>query len=53
MKYIREFLKRGFVAAWGGPVVLAIIFLCHGGDEITLSAAYSQGRHFSLSKSGR
>lgn len=39
MKYIREFLKRGFVAAWGGPVVLAIIFLCHGGDEITLSAA--------------
>ncbi len=27
-KHMVEFVKRGMVAAWGGPVVLAIIFAC-------------------------
>ena len=27
MKYVREFLKRGMMAAWGGPVILAIVYL--------------------------
>jgi len=27
-KYTAEFVKRGLMAAWGGPVVLAIIFAC-------------------------
>lgn len=25
-QYIQEFIKRGLMAAWGGPVVLAIIY---------------------------
>ena len=25
-KFISEFLKRGFISAWGGPFVLAIIY---------------------------
>ena len=36
---MKEFLKRGLLAAWGGPVVLAIIFLCIGTGDITLAAA--------------
>lgn len=36
MKYLKEFMKRGVVAAWGGPAVLAIIFLCIGKGDITL-----------------
>ena len=27
MKYVKEFLKRGVMAAWGGPVILAIVYL--------------------------
>lgn len=27
-KYIQEFIKRGLMAAWGGPVILAIIYAC-------------------------
>lgn len=27
-KHMVEFVKRGMMAAWGGPVVLAIIFAC-------------------------
>ena len=26
MKYVKEFLKRGMMAAWGGPVILAIVY---------------------------
>ena len=29
-KYVAEFIKRGLMAAWGGPVVAAIIFACLG-----------------------
>lgn len=36
---MKEFLKRGLISAWGGPVVLAIIFLCIGTGELTLAAA--------------
>ena len=36
---MKEFFKRGFVSAWGGPVVLAIIFLCIGNGDITLADA--------------
>ena len=36
---MKEFIKRGLVAAWGGPVVLAIIFLCIGTGDITLLQA--------------
>lgn len=36
---MKEFLKRGLVSAWGGPVVLAIIFLCIGKGDITLLSA--------------
>ena len=27
-KYVMEFVKRGLVACWGGPIILAIIYLC-------------------------
>ena len=27
MKYVKEFLKRGVMAAWSGPVILAIVYL--------------------------
>ena len=27
MKYVKEFLKRGVMATWGGPVILAIVYL--------------------------
>ena len=38
-KFILEFLKRGFLAAWGGPVILAIIYgiLGANGTVITLT----------------
>ena len=29
-KYVLEFVKRGLMAAWGGPVILAIIYSCLG-----------------------
>lgn len=28
-KYAAEFVHRGLLAAWGGPVALAVIYLCH------------------------
>ncbi|MBQ8579751.1 MAG: DUF3021 domain-containing protein [Oscillospiraceae bacterium] len=33
-KYIAEFMKRGLMAAAGGPVVLAIIYGCLGGAGV-------------------
>ena len=27
MMYAKEFMKRGMVAAWGGPVILAVIYM--------------------------
>ena len=27
MKYVKEFIRRGMVAAWVGPVVLAVVYL--------------------------
>ena len=27
MKYVKEFVKRGMVAAWGGPAILAVVYL--------------------------
>ena len=32
-KFIREFFKRGFISAWGGPFVLAIIYFIVGKIE--------------------
>ncbi|MBQ9931881.1 MAG: DUF3021 domain-containing protein [Firmicutes bacterium] len=29
-KYVLEFIKRGLMAAWGGPVILAIIYGVEG-----------------------
>ena len=31
--FFKEFLKRGFVSAWGGPVILAIIYYIVGRIE--------------------
>ena len=31
--FFKEFLKRGFISAWGGPFVLAIIYYCVGRFE--------------------
>ena len=31
--FFKEFLKRGFISAWGGPFVLAIIYYCVGHFE--------------------
>lgn len=31
--FIKEFLKRGFVSAWGGPFVLAVIYFIVGKIE--------------------
>lgn len=28
--FLKEFFKRGFISAWGGPFVLAIIYYCVG-----------------------
>ena len=27
-KHVKDFCKRGLVAAWGGPVIMAIVWLC-------------------------
>ncbi len=27
-KHVKNFCKRGLVAAWGGPVIMAIVWLC-------------------------
>ena len=31
--FLKEFFKRGFISAWGGPFVLAIIYYCVGHFE--------------------
>lgn len=31
-KYGKEFVKRGMLFAWGGPAVVAIVWLCLGGS---------------------
>jgi len=36
-KFISEFVKRGFMAAWGGPVVLAVVYRMLGANG-TLTA---------------
>jgi len=33
-KYILEFIKRGLMAAWGGPVILAIVYGCLGKSDV-------------------
>ncbi|MBR5559285.1 MAG: DUF3021 domain-containing protein [Oscillospiraceae bacterium] len=42
-KYVVEFLKRGLMACWGGPVIIAIIYLClnasGAAETITLTEA--------------
>ena len=37
--YIREFVKRGLMFAWGGPVITAIVWFCiyKSGSIVTLS----------------
>ena len=27
-KHVKDFCRRGLVAAWGGPVIMAIVWLC-------------------------
>lgn len=27
-KHVKDFCKRGLIAAWGGPVIMAIVWLC-------------------------
>ena len=27
-KHVKDFCKRGMLAAWGGPVIMAIVWLC-------------------------
>jgi hypothetical protein len=38
-KFVLEFLRRGFIAAWIGPIVLSIVYLilCHSSNINTLS----------------
>lgn len=33
-KHVVEFIKRGMMAAWGGPVILAIIYACLGSNGV-------------------
>lgn len=33
-KYVKEFLRRGMMCCWGGPIVLAIVWLCISGGNI-------------------
>ena len=33
-KYILEFIKRGLMAAWGGQVIMAIIYGCLGNSGV-------------------
>ena len=42
MKYVKEFLKRGMTAAWGGPVILAIIYLILGKVGVVTTLTVSQ-----------
>lgn len=34
-KFVKDFVKQGLVAAWGGPVVLAIIYAILGLNGVT------------------
>ena len=36
-KYSLEFVKRGLMAAWGGPVILAIIYACLGKSGVLIA----------------
>ena len=27
-KHVKDFCKRGLIAAWGGPVIMATVWLC-------------------------
>jgi len=27
-KHMKDFCRRGLIAAWGGPVIMAIVWLC-------------------------
>lgn len=40
-QYVKEFFKRGMIAAWGGPVILAVIYGIHAllGEADTLTMA--------------
>lgn len=37
-QFWKEFLKRGMLCCWGGPVVLAVIYICLG-NQVMLNAA--------------
>lgn len=34
-KSIKEFLKRGLMCCWGGPLILSIVWLCISGNNIS------------------
>ncbi len=42
MKYVKEFLKRGMMAAWGGPVILAVVYLILGKVGVVTILTVSQ-----------
>lgn len=33
-KFIKDFMKQGLVAAWGGPVIIAIIYMILGANGV-------------------
>lgn len=33
-KFIKDFVKQGLVAAWGGPVIIAIIYMILGANGV-------------------
>lgn len=33
-KFIKDFTKQGMIAAWGGPVVMAIIYMILGANHV-------------------
>lgn len=41
-KYILEFIKRGLMAAWGGPVILAIIYGCLGTSGVVTALTHQE-----------
>lgn len=42
MKYVKEFFKRGMIAAWGGPVILAIVYLLLEKNGVVTTLSVSQ-----------
>ena len=42
MKYAKEFVKRGMMAAWGGPAILAIVYLILGKVGVVTTLTVSQ-----------